>query len=128
MMGTERGGSAEASLIRARARELTGFRPTGRLQQRRSSDRRRKLLDAARAVFQQKGFAAKAIDDDIALTERSRGSITLNFGSKVDLFEAVVREESERFGRALAETLSARRWAPAASGYQRDYRRIVSDG
>jgi len=68
--------------------------------------RQRKLLAAARALFHEKGFAATSIDDIIARTGGSKGSLYIYFASKYDLFELIVREEAGRFSQALTSTLA----------------------
>lgn len=69
--------------------------------------RRRKLLEASRSVFYEKGYAATTVDDIMALTGGSRGTLYLYFGSKLSLFETIVRDEAERVFDALDEVLSA---------------------
>jgi AcrR family transcriptional regulator len=73
---------------------------------RRKSLRQRKLISAARALFHEKGFAATTIDDIIVRTGGSRGTLYIYFGSKLDLFELIVREEAERFSQMLSEALA----------------------
>ena len=72
----------------------------------RKEAKRGKLLSAARAAFREKGYAATTIDDIIARVGGSRGTIYIYFGSKLALFETIVREEAERFSQTLARALS----------------------
>ena len=72
----------------------------------RMAERRRQYITAARATFHEKGFAAASIGDIIARTGGSRGTLYIHFGSKLALFEAVVRDDAERFARAVAEIIA----------------------
>lgn len=60
---------------------------------------RETILDAAMAVFSEKGFAAATLDD-IALTAKvTRGAIYWHFAGKAELYNALV---DERFAKAFS--------------------------
>ena len=60
--------------------------------QRRKDARPAEILDAALAVFAQKGFAATKLDDIAAKAGITKGTIYLYFDSKQALFEALARQ------------------------------------
>lgn len=71
--------------------------PTKR--ERRKEARPGELLDAALALFVEKGFAATRVEEVAAQAGVSKGTLFLYFPSKEDLFKAVVRETiAGRFG------------------------------
>src|SRR3546814_19201740 len=75
----------------------------------RSKDRtfrRSRLIDAARGLFHEKGFAATTIDDIIERIGGSRGTLYIYFGSKLELFETIVREEADRFSKTLDDAFA----------------------
>jgi AcrR family transcriptional regulator len=59
---------------------------------RRSEARPGEIIEAALAVFAEKGFAAARLDDIAARAGVSKGALYLYFETKQDLFRAVVRE------------------------------------
>lgn len=59
---------------------------------RRSEARPGEIIEAALAVFAEKGFAAARLDDIAAQAGVSKGALYLYFETKQDLFRAVVRE------------------------------------
>jgi AcrR family transcriptional regulator len=60
--------------------------------QRRKNARPPEILDAALAVFAEKGFAATRLDDVAAKAGITKGTIYLYFDSKQALFEALARQ------------------------------------
>ena len=64
--------------------------PTKR--ERRKEARPGELLEAALALFVEKGFAATRVEEVAARAGVSKGTLFLYFPSKEDLFKAVVRE------------------------------------
>src|SRR5690349_22562569 len=60
--------------------------------QRRKDARPPEILDAALAVFAEKGFAATRLDDVAAKAGITKGTIYLYFDSKQALFEALARQ------------------------------------
>src|SRR3546814_19511729 len=70
----------------------------------RSKDRtfrRSRLIDAARGLFHEKGFAATTIDDILKRLGGPRGTLTIYFGRKLELFEKIDRKEADRFTNTL---------------------------
>ena len=61
-------------------------------RERRKEARPRELLDAALALFVEKGFTATRAEEVAALAGVSKGTLFLYFQSKEDLFKAVIRE------------------------------------
>ena len=69
-------------------------------RERRKEARPGELLDAALALFVEKGFAATRVEEVAARAGVSKGTLFLYFPSKEELFKAVVRENA---GRHLAD-------------------------
>ncbi len=65
--------------------------------QRRLEHTRNLLLDAAEEVFARKGFEAAALEDIADAAGYTRGAIYSHFGSKAELFLAVVERQRQRF-------------------------------
>ena len=61
------------------------------LRRRRKDTRPAELLDAALAVFAEKGFAAARMEDIAARAGAAKGTLYLYFPSKEAVFEALVR-------------------------------------
>ncbi|HEX5737246.1 MAG TPA: helix-turn-helix domain-containing protein, partial [Hydrogenophaga sp.] len=59
---------------------------------RRKEARPGELLDAALALFVEKGFAATRVEEVAARAGVSKGTLFIYFPSKEELFKAVVRE------------------------------------
>lgn len=59
---------------------------------RRKADRPGEIVDAALAVFAEKGFAAARLDEIAARAGVSKGALYLYFETKEDLFRAVVEQ------------------------------------
>ncbi len=59
---------------------------------RRKDARPQEIVEAALAVFAEKGFAAARLEDIAARAGVSKGALYLYFETKQDLFQAVVRE------------------------------------
>jgi AcrR family transcriptional regulator len=59
---------------------------------RRKADRPGEIVEAALAVFAEKGFAAARLDEIAARAGLSKGSLYLYFATKEDLFRAVVTQ------------------------------------
>lgn len=78
--------------------------------ERWTRDRRRELtrtalLDAAAAVFARRGFSAASLDEIAETAGYTRGAIAFNFGSKEDLFLAVIERHNEALLAAYAQVL-----------------------
>ncbi len=70
------------------------------VRQRRKEARPQELLDAALALFVEKGFAATRSEEVAARAGVSKGTLYLYYPSKEELFKAVVRES---IGTKIAE-------------------------
>jgi AcrR family transcriptional regulator len=57
---------------------------------------RRKVLDAARSQFMERGYEAATIRDIAARAELSTGAVFASFADKSDLFNAVLAEDLEQ--------------------------------
>ncbi|HTO72684.1 MAG TPA: TetR/AcrR family transcriptional regulator [Gemmatimonadales bacterium] len=93
--------------------------------QRRPTERRREILDAAMAVFGEEGFDCATVAGVAERAGVSAGTVAHYFGSKADLFVEVIRDqflepmaESERLVaehkasyRSLLQTLLRLQWA-----------------
>jgi AcrR family transcriptional regulator len=82
--------------------------------ERRKEARPQELMDAALALFAEKGFAATRLDDVAHKAGVSKGTLYLYFDSKEELFKAVVRSgivpailEAERLVDDFTGTASA---------------------
>lgn len=97
---------------------------------RRSARTRKAVLDAARELFNEKGYERTSIEDIIAASGVSNGSIYHQFGGKKEVFRALAdssldrhREVSERATRkaiAAGETDPLRIYAAGAKAYLMD--------
>jgi AcrR family transcriptional regulator len=67
-----------------------------RLTREQSRDQtRQRLLDAAQAVFTQKGFGASSVEDVAADAGYTRGAFYSNFSSKADLLLEVLKRDHD---------------------------------
>jgi AcrR family transcriptional regulator len=57
---------------------------------------REHLLDAAQACFLERGYSETNLEDVAKMAGTTRGAIQWHFGSKPELFNALVQERSER--------------------------------
>ena len=62
------------------------------------------LLKAALHYFHEKGYLATTLEDIARAAGTTRGAVYWHFGSKAELFSAVIREQYNRAGAALART------------------------
>lgn len=67
----------------------------------RSTGTRRHIVDAALALVAERGYTATAVDDIAAAAGVAKGSVFYNFGSKAELFEAIIAEGVARLTAAL---------------------------
>lgn len=75
-------------------------------RERRKEARPGEILAAALDLFVEKGFAATRADEVAALAGVSKGTVFLYFGSKEELFKAVVREAIVGNLKEFAERIS----------------------
>lgn len=66
--------------------------PAGPKFRRRKADRPAEIVQAALAVFAEKGFASAKLDDIAARAGVSKGALYLYFATKEELFHAVVEQ------------------------------------
>jgi AcrR family transcriptional regulator len=78
-----------------------------RTQAERSAATRAALLDAARALFAERGFAGAGRDDIARRAGVTRGALYHHFASKQDLFVAVVEAMEAELGTRLIEAAMA---------------------
>ncbi len=71
---------------------LTAPHPPHGTRQRRKEARPGELLEAALALFVEKGFAATRVDEVAARAGVSKGTLFLYYPSKEELFKAVIHE------------------------------------
>ena len=75
----------------------------------------RKLLDAAMAVLEKRGYHAARVDDIVKVARTSHGTFYLYFANKEDLFRALLIDVAEEV-TALSETLGP--ITPDEAGYR----------
>lgn len=68
---------------------------------------RQDLLDAALSVFSQKGYEATRLEDVAQAAEVTRGAIYHHFGSKADLFMALIEDASTQGGDVVKGAIAA---------------------
>src|SRR5947208_1737022 len=74
-------------------------------RERRREQTRTALLDAATEVFAQRGFDGASLDEIADAAGYTRGAIAFNFGTKEDLFLAVVERHNDALTEAYAKVL-----------------------
>jgi AcrR family transcriptional regulator len=93
------------------ARPSRGRASAGGWQWRRTAETQRALLDAAREVFAEEGFASASINDIVERAGSSVGSLYHHFGGKSELFLALWQEYSvaqeEAADKAIAQAQRA---------------------
>ncbi len=67
---------------------------------------RQKVLAAARALFNERGYDAATVRDIARSAGMSTGAVFANFEDKSDLFEAIEMEDFERLAEAMREAAS----------------------
>jgi AcrR family transcriptional regulator len=75
-------------------------------KQRRLEHTRNVLLDAAEEVFARKGFDGAALEDIAEVAGYTRGAIYSHFGSKAELFLAVVERQRQQFLDGFADVIA----------------------
>src|SRR5262245_2359130 len=86
--------------------ELTGRPAGGAWQWGRTKQTQRALLDAAREVFAEQGFASASIADVVERSGSSVGSLYHHFGGKSELFLALWQEHQAAHERAASQAVS----------------------
>jgi AcrR family transcriptional regulator len=76
-------------------------------RQRRVEHTRSLLLDAAEELFARKGLAGATLEDIADAAGYTRGAIYAHFGSKEELFLAVIERQRQRFLDGFADVISS---------------------
>ena len=76
-------------------------------RERRLEHTRTLLLDAAQEIFARKGFTAAALEDIADAAGYTRGAIYAHFGTKEELFLAVIERHRQRFLDGFADVISS---------------------
>ncbi|WP_197375039.1 TetR/AcrR family transcriptional regulator [Mycolicibacterium baixiangningiae] len=76
-------------------------------RQRRMEHTRNLLLDAAEEVFAKQGFGGAALDDIAEVAGYTRGAIYSHFGTKEELFLAVIERHINRFLDSFADVIES---------------------
>jgi len=92
------------SSVKSLAVQTAGPHKDGTHRQRRKETRPQELLDAALALFVEKGFAATRAEEVAKQAGVSKGTLYLYYPSKEELFKAVVRQ---KLSSLIAEGLEA---------------------
>lgn len=79
--------------------------PSERQLTEQGRERKQQLIDAAMALFTERGFAATRISDICAEAGVAKGLFYWYFPTKVDLFTELVRTMRQRLRRAQAEAM-----------------------
>jgi len=91
------------------AKEPAGKAAGGAWQWSRTAHTQRALLDAAREVFAEQGFAAASIADVVDRAGSSVGSLYHHFGGKSELFLALWQEHQLAHEKAASEAVALAR-------------------
>ena len=74
----------------------------------KSEQKKKYILDAAKKVFQEKGYKQVTMKDIVDACDISRGGLYLYFSSTAEIFEELLRqEEEESFGEGIPEDATA---------------------
>ena len=93
------------------ARQPTGRPGGGAWQWQRTAQTQRALLDAAREIFTEQGFADASIADVVERAGSSVGSLYHHFGGKSELFLALWQEHQLAHEEAASQAVAAARRA-----------------
>ncbi|MBA2506393.1 MAG: TetR/AcrR family transcriptional regulator [Thermoleophilaceae bacterium] len=74
-----------------------------RTQQERTETTTAALVDAARGLFAQDGYAATSLDAIAARAGVTKGAVYHHFSGKVELFRAVYAQEQDRLGGLILD-------------------------
>lgn len=124
-------GSQQATVERSstpsssESRTRGGWAPSGVAAERRQTHARRgtprgektrrKLIDAARKVFERDGYFEANVEGIVAEAGVARGSFYTYFPAKIDVFRVVVSEVGERIDLAVSATGDGRTGDPVAA-------------
>ena len=108
------------------ARDI-GHPPAPRIPRPKRAAVRRRLLDAALAVFASRGFDSATLDQVAETAGLTKGAIYSNFASKDDLFFAMMNEQALRRAEAVRTALATRSPGPAGEQAARSIGRLLTD-
>lgn len=78
-----------------------------------AEERTRRILDAARTLFLEKGYAETSLNDIIRMSGGSKGTIIEQFNNKAGLFAAVIESVADRVASRLTALTSHDTGRPA---------------
>ncbi|HUZ24143.1 MAG TPA: TetR/AcrR family transcriptional regulator [Streptosporangiaceae bacterium] len=93
------------------ARQPSGRSAGGAWQWQRTAQTQRALLDAARQIFTEQGFADASVADVVERAGSSVGSLYHHFGGKSELFLALWQEHQLAHEEAASQAVAAARQA-----------------
>src|ERR1700678_2713827 len=96
------------------ARQPTSRSSSGAWQWQRAAQTQRALLDAAREIFAEQGFAEASIADVVERAGSSVGSLYHHFGGKSEIFLALWQEHQFAHEAAASEAVAAAKQAGEA--------------
>jgi len=100
------------------ARPLRGKAAAGSWQWARTAETQRALLDAARAVFTEQGFAEASIADVVERAGSSVGSLYHHFGGKSELFIALWQDYQQAQEEAASQAVAQARQAGVTDPFE----------
>ncbi len=119
MLRTARANSRREQTVGSLSPEIAGFeRSRGNKHQQKTEATRGKLLKSARKVFARDGFEAARLEDIAKDAGRTRGAFYAHFGSKEDLFFALLEQQ------AYEHQVEIQRLLSPASGQEEKLRAI----
>lgn len=104
-----------------------GHPPAARIPRPKREAVRRRLLDAALAVFASRGFDSATLDQVAEAAGLTKGAIYSNFASKDDLFYAMMSEQALRRAEAVRTALATRPEGPDDQHAARDIGRLLTE-
>lgn len=107
-----------ADSVRPPARQPRGKAAARPWQWARTADTQRALLDAAREVFTEQGFAEASIADVVERAGSSVGSLYHHFGGKSELFIALWQEYQHAQEEAAARAVAAAKQAGVTDSFE----------
>ena len=99
-------------------RQARGKGPAGSWQWARTAETQRALLDAARAVFSEQGFADASIADVVERAGSSVGSLYHHFGGKSELFLALWQDCQQAQEADASEAVARARKAGVTDSFE----------
>lgn len=86
---------------------MTMHRGAGRPTKAHAAAKTEALLDTARSLFCERGYAGASIDEIAGVLKWSKHTVYSRFSNKLALLEAVVDRDVERFRRAMLDARGA---------------------